>query len=253
VRAEHLDGTVSEDARRACLRRLKDGLTQVVSNVNVLTEGFDEPAIKYVALARPTQSLSLYMQMGGRDMRPWFDVVPILVDHSRNVDRFGLPHEDRVWGLYDSPRLKKPSPYRTCPKCYAYVLKNPCELCGYAPTPEERRIREARATTLVERVETDVRRVFFLQKLNEARTKGFKAGYPSAKYKEKFGEWPPWSWGEEAKHGMTAEWQARIERRQEERGQWTGEGSISVDVPDDAVEMEEVEYVDDVSQEEIEF
>ena len=253
VRAEHLDGTTDEGARRACLRRLKDGMTQLVSNVGILTEGWDEPAAKAIVMARPTQSLGLFLQIAGRGLRPWYDVKPVLIDHAGNIDRFGLPHEDRVWGLYDTPRLKKASPYRTCPRCFAYVLKNPCELCGYAPTPQEMKIREDRAGALVERTEADVRRVFFIAKLVEARNKGFRPGYVAVKFREKFSEPMPWSWGQEVKQAMTSEWEKRIERRTEERAYWNrqNEGSVFIDVPD-AQEEEQEEYPT-IDQEEIPF
>jgi type I site-specific restriction endonuclease len=39
-------------------------------NVGVLTEGFDDPSIEMVAIARPTKSRSLYAQMIGRGTRP---------------------------------------------------------------------------------------------------------------------------------------------------------------------------------------
>jgi len=249
IRAEHIDASTSEDARRACLRRLKDGHAQVVSNVAVLTEGWDAPHCKCIILARPTLSLSFFMQTAGRGLRPWNGIKPILLDHSGNVDRHGLPHEDRVWSLFDAPRLKAKSPYRTCPKCYAYVLHNPCELCGYFATPEERQIREKLAASrLVERGTEDVRRVFFIAALTKAKAKGYRPGYASAKYHEKFSEWPPWSWSQEAKQLMDPAWAARIARQSAEREHWKklNEGSMTIDVPEGS---EEEQPGDDVTDE----
>jgi len=258
VRAEHIDATTSEDARRACLRRLKDGHAQVVSNVAVLTEGWDAPHCKCIILARPTLSLSFFMQTAGRGLRPWNSVTPILLDHSGNVDRHGLPHEDRVWSLFDAPRLKAKSPYRTCPKCYAYVLRNPCELCGYFATPEERQIRERLAASrLVERGTEDVRRAFFIAALTKAKAKGYRPGFASAKYKEHYGEYPPWSWGQEAKQAMDPAWAARIERQSAEREHWKklNEGSMTIDVPEGAEEEEKPgdDMTEEIEQSEIPF
>jgi superfamily II DNA or RNA helicase len=251
IRAEHLDGTVEEVSRRACLRRLRDGHVQVVVQCNVLTEGFDEAAVKCLVLARPTQSLSLYMQAAGRVMRPYRDVKPVLLDFSGNIDRHGLPHEDRVWSLFDAPRLKAKSPYRTCPKCYAYVLRNPCELCGHFATPEEREVREKLAASrLVERGAEDTRRVYFVAQLTKAKLKGFKPGFASAKYKEKFGEYPPWSWGQEAKQAMDPGWAARIDRHSQEREFWKkqNEGSMTIDVPDEKEERPDDDVTDEIDQ-----
>jgi len=55
--------------RRAVLARLKSGMTRCVVNCMVLTEGFDEPTVDCVVIARPTASRSLYQQMAGRGLR----------------------------------------------------------------------------------------------------------------------------------------------------------------------------------------
>jgi len=41
----------------------------VVANCAVLTEGFDEPSVDCVIVARPTRSKTLYVQMIGRGTR----------------------------------------------------------------------------------------------------------------------------------------------------------------------------------------
>ncbi|OIO04675.1 MAG: hypothetical protein AUJ52_14930 [Elusimicrobia bacterium CG1_02_63_36] len=69
VAAEFLSGDTPIDERRAILRRLKTGDTMVVCNCAVLTEGFDEPSISAVMIARPTRSKTLYLQMIGRGTR----------------------------------------------------------------------------------------------------------------------------------------------------------------------------------------
>jgi superfamily II DNA or RNA helicase len=70
ITAEHLDGTTPAGERTAILGRLRDGTTQVVSNVGVLTEGWDEPSVSAVLMCRPTKSEGLYIQMCGRVLRP---------------------------------------------------------------------------------------------------------------------------------------------------------------------------------------
>ncbi len=56
IPAEALDGTTPGTTRRAILRRLHTGETRVVANCAVLTEGFDEPSVDCIIVARPTQS-----------------------------------------------------------------------------------------------------------------------------------------------------------------------------------------------------
>lgn len=70
VPAEALDGSMARDHRRAILARLRSGETQVVANAAVLTEGWDEPSISCVVIARPTRSRVLAIQMIGRGLRP---------------------------------------------------------------------------------------------------------------------------------------------------------------------------------------
>lgn len=65
----HVDGKMSVKKRREILKDFSDGKFKVLCNVNVLTEGFDEPSVDAVLLARPTRSLGLYIQMLGRGLR----------------------------------------------------------------------------------------------------------------------------------------------------------------------------------------
>ena len=50
---------------------LHTGATRVVANCAVLTEGFDEPSVDCIIVARPTQSAPLYQQMLGRGTRTY--------------------------------------------------------------------------------------------------------------------------------------------------------------------------------------
>jgi ATP-dependent helicase IRC3 len=69
IAAEALSGETPIEARQAMLQRLKSGETSVIANCAVLTEGFDEPSIDAVIIARPTKSATLYTQMIGRGTR----------------------------------------------------------------------------------------------------------------------------------------------------------------------------------------
>lgn len=67
--AEHIDGTTPVELRQDTYRRLREGRTRVVCNCMVLTEGFDEPSVSCVIVARPTKSRALFAQMVGRGTR----------------------------------------------------------------------------------------------------------------------------------------------------------------------------------------
>lgn len=63
-------GGLGQLERRLILKRLASGDIQCVHNCAVLTEGFDDPTISCVVIARPTRSAPLYQQMVGRGLRP---------------------------------------------------------------------------------------------------------------------------------------------------------------------------------------
>jgi len=77
VRAESLDGTTPAEERRGILARLRSGATSVVCNCGVLTEGFDEPRVSCVIVARPTRSRGLYCLDADTEVltdRGWFGI-----------------------------------------------------------------------------------------------------------------------------------------------------------------------------------
>jgi DNA repair protein RadD len=212
VRAEHLDGTTPREERQAILARLATGETEVVCNCQVLTEGFDLPAIGCIVLARPTKQLGLFRQMAGRGLRP----APgksnlILIDHSGAVYRHGLL-EDRIeWTLDITKRAENPthvarsrqttSRLIECTQCAALrTAGEPCPRCGFLPKrrPDAIVFREGE----LGRVDRGRRRVAVYSDPAErmlwhgmlthiALERGYKAGWAAHKYKEKFGHWPP--------------------------------------------------------------
>jgi superfamily II DNA or RNA helicase len=69
VPAGIVHGEMASDLRRQALSDFERGRTQVLTNVAVLTEGFDDPGVSCVAMARPTRSEGLYAQCVGRGTR----------------------------------------------------------------------------------------------------------------------------------------------------------------------------------------
>lgn len=238
VRAGHIDGTTPESERERLLAALESGELQVLMSVDTLSEGWDMPSAKYMIAARPTLSLTKWLQQAGRFMRPWNNVRPVIADHAGNMDRHGAPHLDRYWSLDGIPQLVEKNPYRMCSRCFAYVLKNPCELCGFSQPPEERKVRENAVPVLVEKKQEDVRRADFIALVKTASSRGFRPGYASAKWKEKYHDWPPRSWGQEAQR-MFAEdkdWQYRQVKRENEKAYWQSQKQADTEpiVPEDA-------------------
>jgi len=75
----HIDGVMDEVERERQLQRLKNDEIKVLSNCMVLTEGWDEPKVSCVILARPTKSYAMYLQMIGRSLRPYPNKVDTLI------------------------------------------------------------------------------------------------------------------------------------------------------------------------------
>ena len=63
----HSEMTITE--RDNILKAFDDGELRILTNVNVLTEGWDSPRADCVMLCRPTLSTALYVQMVGRGLR----------------------------------------------------------------------------------------------------------------------------------------------------------------------------------------
>lgn len=86
VKAEAVDGSMNQDRRDGIMARFKSGQTQVLTNVDIATEGFDVPDTSCVLLLRPTKSWALFTQMVGRGLRVLPNTVEGLPDASARRD-----------------------------------------------------------------------------------------------------------------------------------------------------------------------
>lgn len=86
---EMVCGDTPPKERDAIIQRFKSGQTKVLVNSQVLTVGFDYPALDTVVMARPTRSLAQYYQIVGRTIRPYEGKHPWFVDICGTYDNFG--------------------------------------------------------------------------------------------------------------------------------------------------------------------
>ena len=134
IRAGALLGDTPSEERANLINQFQDGKLKALINVAVATEGFDLPDAACVVLTRPTMSLSLYLQMVGRGLRPNPDGGDcIILDLAGNSFRHGLPEEDREWSL--RPRGVSPPgefPVVLCSKCdtVSPASSHYCGNCG---------------------------------------------------------------------------------------------------------------------------
>jgi DNA repair protein RadD len=144
IPALHLDGTSSAAERADAARRMADGDLRVLTNCALFGEGFDLGAqagrddltVDCVGLARPTASLSLYLQMVGRALRPKADGGrAVILDHVGNIREHGFPDDGREWSLEGRARKQKDAAPRVwdCPSCMACnpATARECQECGY--------------------------------------------------------------------------------------------------------------------------
>jgi len=90
IPAAAVSGDMDPSARAKALADFHAGRIRVLANCMVLTEGYDEPSVSGIILARPTQSALLYTQMIGRGTRlhpgkqnvTIIDIVDVTRDHS---------------------------------------------------------------------------------------------------------------------------------------------------------------------------
>lgn len=157
IASESIDGAMDAPERRAILDRFRRGVTMVLTSCELVSEGFDLPAVEAALLLRPTQSLALYLQQIGRALRPMQGKTSaIILDHAGNSLKHGLPDDERAWSLegWAAKRGKNATgeyPVRTCAVCYGVMPASAtiCSSCGAKLPVQERKI-EVVSAELVE-------------------------------------------------------------------------------------------------------
>jgi DNA repair protein RadD len=123
--------------RDAVIAAYRAGEIRALTNVNVLTTGFNVPGVDLIAMLRPTLSTGLYVQMVGRGTRPADGKQNCLVlDFAGNVRRHGPV--DQADGSGRSRVSVGDAPTKTCPECKELVAlaATVCSACGHEfPVP----------------------------------------------------------------------------------------------------------------------
>ena len=140
VKAAHVDGEDHEARRDRIMAEFRDGAIQVVGNCDLISEGFDAPGCSAIMMGSPTQSMTRYLQMAGRAMRPGPGKQALILDLAGISHELGLPDEPREWTLEDgevSARRKAEAKPRECPECHTMFYGRRCPECAYqTPTAE---------------------------------------------------------------------------------------------------------------------
>ncbi|MFS0703405.1 sacsin N-terminal ATP-binding-like domain-containing protein [Cellulomonas sp. 179-A 9B4 NHS] len=87
-----ISGGTETSARRHYIDQFRKGAIRVLTNYQVLTQGFDAPAVKAVYVCRPTFSPNVYQQMVGRGLRGTLNggsEKVLIVDVEDNLSMYG--------------------------------------------------------------------------------------------------------------------------------------------------------------------
>jgi DNA repair protein RadD len=144
IRSAALDGKLDRHVRRQMRNDFSAGQIEVLTSCDIVSEGYDLPAIEVAILLRPTESLALYLQQVGRALR----IYPgkshaVILDHAGNSlakeqggRGHGFPDDPRKWVLGEAIGGRKggqtTSPTIICGECFGTYRPGParCPYCG---------------------------------------------------------------------------------------------------------------------------
>lgn len=133
-----LDAETPQEVRARAFIDFADRKLLVIFNCALFCEGFDLAAqvnrdvtIECVMQLSPTQSLAKHLQQLGRGLRKKPDPA-ILLDLVGNLERLGLPDDDREWSLEGRKKVTREVKAMTCDDCFATHPPAPaCPECGF--------------------------------------------------------------------------------------------------------------------------
>jgi superfamily II DNA or RNA helicase len=193
--AVHFDGETPKKEREQIVADYRAGKITILSNVGLISEGFDLDTIDCIIQLRPTASLVLYLQSVGRCLRPKKGKTAIIIDQTGNYLNFGLPADDRNWSLAE--KLPQREPYRDdgtlkvrqCDVCYFTFPSGPthCPQCGAELKKTREEIKNIE--------EIELKEITEYQRKNKRREEGMAKSYEDLKRIEKQrGYKPGWAY-----------------------------------------------------------
>lgn len=146
--AVSVDGTMDRSVRKGIINDFKAGTIKVLTSCDLISEGFDCPAIEVGISLRPTQSQGLWRQQVGRCLRAFEGKEQaIILDHAGNSIRLGVPGltPEPEWSLAGTDKATKSDRtvgVRVCPRCFAAGRSGAptCTSCGFTHPVESRKV-----------------------------------------------------------------------------------------------------------------
>ena len=202
VSAEHVDAYTDSEDRREIFKRFDQGVTRIISSVDVIGRGWDQPKVSCLCLCRPTKSLIVHIQQIGRGMRPHESKKDVIVlDFAGNHERLGfctdpLPnHLDMGNKAEKKTERKDPLP-KPCPKCSFIKLPKitTCPRCGFKPERVNEIEHAEGDLSLISKRNRDTSWETKINFMGQLKTycaeKGKKDGWAAWTYKNRYGVFP---------------------------------------------------------------
>jgi DNA repair protein RadD len=203
-RTGYVDCFTPPEERTIIRRKFQSGELQLVCNVGVLTIGIDWD-VHCIILARPTKSEIRFVQIIGRGLRLAEGKDHCLIlDYSDTTSRLGFVtdihhdelHDGKARECVKRDHVKLP---KECPQCHCLrpPTKPTCPNCGFVAKPVNKiepvdgQLVEMVSRSKATSYDPAERARWHGELTYMQRSRGYKAGWVFAKYKEKFGTWPP--------------------------------------------------------------
>lgn len=158
---KHLDANTPNRAN--ILHWFENTPNALLSNVGILTAGYDHDKIEVVILYRATKSLPLYLQMVGRGSRVNSGKTEFtILDFGNNIYTHDFWHIDREWKLEKEVKEKGVAPVKSCKNCDAILpaVAKFCEYCGAEQPKTAEQIKEELTIELSKITPEDVSQYF---------------------------------------------------------------------------------------------
>jgi len=195
-----VDGRMPEELRAARLAAHRSGELLVLTNVQILTEGYDDPSVSCCILCAGVSSAGAFIQRVGRIVRPYPGKTrATVIDLRGSVFLWGLPDEDRVYSLEGkaiSTGGDVTEAIRQCKVCQRVFrakeyVDATCPSCGARSKgkPDPRIRREVMQKVLATHTQDDkARKLKELERISFVR--GYKYGWVMKRFHLMYGHYP---------------------------------------------------------------
>ena len=202
IPAAHIDGYTPQEEREMLYRDFERGDYKILSCSRLLGVGWDDPCCEILIDCFPCKSIIAFVQRAGRILRtaPGKEKATYL-DHAGNVTLHGFAErivpetlDDGEKKFKEKEQVKKEEKEpitHTCPQCTAAFQGRRCG-CGYILPADVKVLKDDGSKLVLADGETlkQMKQRWISELMDYCHRKGFKPGWASWKYKEKFGVWP---------------------------------------------------------------